>query len=72
MNITINDFDNNIPMDQKAMDSVLGDWHNHSTTTSYGNFSSTGWSAWMNGGIPFTKKRYRERYRTNTVTTRQH
>ena len=72
MNITVNDLDHNVSLDQKAMNSLLGGWHNHSSTTSYGNYSSTGWSAWMSSGIPFTKKRYRDRYRTKTVTTRQH
>ena len=72
MNITVNDLDSNISLDQAAMESVLGGWHNHSSTTSYTNYSSTGWSSWMNSGIPFTKKRYRNRYRTKVVTTKQH
>ena len=72
MNITVNDLDSNLSLDQEAMASLLGGWHNHSSSTSYGNYSSTGWSAWRSTGIPFTKKRYRDRYRTKTVVTRQH
>jgi hypothetical protein len=72
MNITVNDLDSNLSLDKEAMASLLGGWHNHSSSTSYGNYSSTGWSAWRSTGIPFTKKRRRDRYRTKTVVTRQH
>jgi hypothetical protein len=73
MNITVNELDSNVSLDQTAMESVLGGWHNHGgSTTSYTNHRSTGWSSWMNSGIPFTQKRYRDRYRTRVVTTKQH
>jgi len=71
MNITVNDLEKNISLDKKAMSSLLGGWHNHSTSTTYGNYSSTGWSSWVKNSI-LTEKRFRDRYRTKTVTTRQH
>ncbi len=72
MNILVADLDNNVSLDSEAMTGVLGGWHNHRTTVSYGNYSSRGWSRWMNSGIPFTKKRYRDRYRTKYIKIRQH
>ena len=66
------DLDYNLALDKQAMTGLLGGWHDHSSTTSYENYSITGWSAWMNSGIPFTKKRYRDRYRTKVVKIRQH
>ncbi len=72
MSISITDLEHSTSLDQEAMNSVLGGWHNHSTSVSYGSYRNTGWSRWMNSGIPFTKKRYRDRYRTKTIKIRQH
>ena len=74
MNITVNDLDSSLSLDQKAMTGLLGggSWHTHSSSTSVIGASSTGWSAWASTGIPFTKKRTRHSYRTIKTVKRQH
>ncbi len=75
MNITVADLDKDLTLDQVAMASVLGGshWHNHGSpsTTGYGNYRASGWSRWMNAGR-FTKKRFRNLYRTKYMKVRQH
>lgn len=71
MNILIADIDNNVSLDSKAMTGVLGGWVNIGSSVSYYGYTSTGWSAWMSAGVPFLKKRYRDRYRTKLIRIRQ-
>ena len=70
MNITVNDLDNNLALDQSAMSTLLGGggWHTHRTSRRYSNFSKRVSIFRKRHGF----KRVTDKYRTLTIVKKQH